>query len=124
MPQAYCVSCQLVELASNWVEFATNDGYGPVALPERNAVAAMPAHAIKQMPSVLPSLEQDSLSAVRPVRLFERPELIEAVAQVPDGPPISFRWRHIRHQIAHAEGPERIALEWWHDDQGNQLTRD
>src|SRR5882672_1618504 len=41
------------------------------------AVAAVPAHAIKQMQS--PSLvEQDSLSAVRPVRLFERPELIEA----------------------------------------------
>jgi protein ImuB len=56
--------------------------------------------------------------------LFNRPELIEATAQVPDGPPISFRWRHIRHQITHAEGPERIALEWWHDDQGNQLTRD
>jgi len=89
------------------------------------AVAAVPAHASKQMPSVPSSLvEQDSLSAVRPVRLFNRPELIEATAQVPDGPPISFRWRHIRHQITHAEGPERIALEWWHDDQGNQLTRD
>jgi protein ImuB len=89
------------------------------------AVAAVPAHAIKQTPSAPSSfVEQDSLGAVRPVRLFERPELIEAVAQVPDGPPISFRWRHIGHQIAHAEGPERIALEWWHDDQGNQLTRD
>jgi protein ImuB len=88
------------------------------------AVAAVPAHSIKQMPSAPPPLEQDSLSVVRPVRLFERPELIEAVAQVPDGPPISFHWRHIRHQVTHAEGPERIALEWWHDDQGNQLTRD
>ena len=63
------------------------------------AVAAVPAHAIKQMPSAPPSLvEQDSLSAVRPVRLFKRPESIEAIAQVPDGPPISFRWRHMRHQ--------------------------
>jgi protein ImuB len=89
------------------------------------AMAAVPAHASKQLPPT-PSLlvEQDSLSAVRPVRLFERPELIEATAQVPDGPPISFRWRHIRHQIIHAEGPERVALEWWHDDQGHQLTRD
>jgi protein ImuB len=89
------------------------------------AVAAVPAHAPKQTPSAPPSfVEQDSLGAVRPIRLFNRPELIEAVAQVPDGPPISFRWRHIRHQITHAEGPERIALEWWHDDQGHQLTRD
>src|SRR5882672_12492270 len=46
------------------------------------AVAAVPAHAIKQMPSAPPSLaEQDSLSAVRPVRLFNRPEPIEAIAE-------------------------------------------
>ena len=28
------------------------------------------------------------------------------------------------HQVAHAEGPERIAMEWWRDDRGNKLTRD
>jgi protein ImuB len=35
------------------------------------------------------------------------------VALVPEGPPRQFRWRGVRHQVAHAEGPERIAPEWW-----------
>ncbi|MDQ0316630.1 DUF6504 family protein [Amorphus orientalis] len=50
----------------------------------------------------------------RPLRLFARPEPVEAVASVPDGPPASFRWRKVRYLVARAEGPERIAAEWWH----------
>ena len=68
--------------------------------------------------------EQDTLGAVRPIRLFEQPQLVEAIAEVPDGPPVRFRWRHVMHQISRAEGPERIAMEWWRDDRGNKLTRD
>jgi protein ImuB len=68
--------------------------------------------------------EQDSLAPVRPVRLFERPEPIEAIAEVPDGPPAQFVWRRVRHLVAHAEGPERIAMQWWRDEQGRALTRD
>ena len=49
----------------------------------------------------------------RPLRLFPRPLPIDAVAPVPDGPPVLFRWRRVVHRIAHAEGPERIAPEWW-----------
>jgi protein ImuB len=56
--------------------------------------------------------------------LFGRPEPIEAIAEVPDGPPVRFRWRRVLHQIAHAEGPERIAMEWWRDQKGRALTRD
>jgi protein ImuB len=67
---------------------------------------------------------QDSLAPVRPIRLFERPERIEAIAEVPDGPPVQFIWRQVRHVIAHAEGPERIAMEWWRDERGHALTRD
>jgi protein ImuB len=75
------------------------------------------------MDATLP-IEQDSLSAIRPLRLFNRPEPIEAIAEVPDGPPIRFSWRHVPHQVAYAEGPERIAMEWWRDERGNKLTRD
>jgi protein ImuB len=57
----------------------------------------------------------------RPLRLFARPEPVEAVAEVPDGPPVRFRWRRAIYRIARAEGPERIAAEWWRDD---DLTRD
>jgi protein ImuB len=87
------------------------------------AVAAVPAHAARAAASV-PPIEQDSLSAVRPSRLLPRPEPIEAIAQVPDGPPIRFSWRHVTHHVVRTEGPERIAMEWWRDDRGNKLTRD
>jgi protein ImuB len=49
----------------------------------------------------------------RPVRLFRRPEEIEAMAPVPDDPPIQFRWRGRLHRVRRAEGPERIGEEWW-----------
>jgi protein ImuB len=61
---------------------------------------------------------------VRPLRLFVHPEPIESpVAEVPDGPPLSFRWRRVTIRITRAEGPERIAAEWWIDGQ-SAPTRD
>jgi len=66
----------------------------------------------------------DSLIPTRPIRLFERPEPITAIAEVPDGPPAQFTWRHVRHVVIHAEGPERIAMEWWRDEMGHVLKRD
>jgi protein ImuB len=89
------------------------------------AVVAVPAHAAAPVAvaTMLP-IKQDSLSSVRPLRLFARAEPIEAIAEVPDGPPIRFSWRRAMHWIAHVEGPERIAMEWWRDDRGNKLTRD
>lgn len=49
----------------------------------------------------------------RPVRLLSPPEEIEAMAPVPDDPPVMFRWRRLLHRIARAEGPERLSPEWW-----------
>ncbi|MDB5483472.1 MAG: protein imuB [Caulobacteraceae bacterium] len=49
----------------------------------------------------------------RPLRLFRRPEPIEAMAPVPDDPPVFFRWRGAGHRVRRAEGPERLAEEWW-----------
>jgi protein ImuB len=60
---------------------------------------------------------------LRPLTLFERPQPIEALAEVPDGPPLRFRWRRVLHDVARAEGPERIAPEWWRPDSATQ-TRD
>jgi len=51
--------------------------------------------------------------APRPLRLFARPEPVEVIAGVPDHPPAQFRWRGRGYRIARAEGPERIAPEWW-----------
>jgi len=54
----------------------------------------------------------------RPLRLLTRPEPIDAVASVPDGPPLRFRWRRALHEVTAAEGPERIEGAWWSEDAG------
>ena len=50
---------------------------------------------------------------MRPIHLFDPPQPIEVVAQVPDGPPHHFRWRRAAYEVTRYEGPERIAPEWW-----------
>lgn len=65
-----------------------------------------------------PASEPDE-PPLRPIHLFDPPEPVEQVmADIPDGPPARFRWRRRVHEIARAEGPERIAGEWWrrHDE--------
>ncbi|MBO0740559.1 MAG: DNA polymerase Y family protein [Hyphomicrobiaceae bacterium] len=64
----------------------------------------------------------ETIAAPRPLLLLDRPEPADVLAVVPDGPPRHFRWRGVLHQIAQAQGPERIAPEWWrHTAEG---TRD
>jgi protein ImuB len=59
---------------------------------------------------------------LRPLRLLERPEEIHSVmASVPDGPPARFSWRRVTFEVVRAEGPERIAMEWWRHE---KPTRD
>ena len=67
--------------------------------------------------------------ACRPPFLFQRPEPISVVAEVPDGPPARFVWRRVERRVARAEGPERIAPEWWRaiglgEDQKRPRPRD
>jgi protein ImuB len=88
------------------------------------AVANVPAQIASQQLGKAKKFSQDSLLPTRPLRLLTRPEPIEATAEVPDGPPASFRWRRVLHEVAAAEGPERLAMEWWRDEKGNALTRD
>lgn len=50
----------------------------------------------------------------RPLRMFAKPEPVDVIAQVGhDGAPLQFLWRHKRHHTSRAQGPERIAMEWW-----------
>jgi protein ImuB len=53
---------------------------------------------------------------LRPLFLFPDAESTEVMALVPEGPPRRFRWRGVTRDVAHAEGPERIAGEWWRRD--------
>lgn len=52
----------------------------------------------------------------RPLVIFPRGEAAcDVLSTVPEGPPRRFRWRARIHRVAHAEGPERIAAEWWRE---------
>jgi len=55
----------------------------------------------------------DEIRPPRPIRLFEPPEPVEAFWLLPDDPPFRFAWRRRRHRVTRADGPERIAEEWW-----------
>ncbi len=48
----------------------------------------------------------------RPLSLFPRPQPIEVMAALPDGPPLRFRWRRVLREVARAEGPERLLAPW------------
>jgi protein ImuB len=60
----------------------------------------------------------------RPVRLLDPPQPIDAMALLPDHPPVAFTWRRVRHLVRHADGPERIAGEWWKRDREWASVRD
>lgn len=66
--------------------------------------------------------------APRPPFLLAQPEPIGVMAEIPEGAPVRFTWRRVSHRVARAEGPERIAPEWWRDLAGsrgaNSATRD
>jgi len=49
----------------------------------------------------------------RPSMLLSRPEQVEVTAIIPDYPPMLFIYKGKTHHIKKADGPERIAREWW-----------
>jgi protein ImuB len=61
---------------------------------------------------------------LRPLYIFDPPQLVIVMAQVPDGPPRRFRWRQSTHDVTRYEGPERISAEWWRRRNMKGLTRD
>jgi protein ImuB len=113
----------LVDRLSNRLGAGAVSQLVPVAshLPER---AQRRVPALDQAPRRGAALDQNQPAAflprplhgpapARPLRLLARPEPIEAVAAVPDEPPVLFRWRQAVHRVARARGPERLAPEWW-----------
>lgn len=60
----------------------------------------------------------------RPSRLLAQPEPIEAVALLPDHPPVAFTWRGNRCRVRRADGPERVFGEWWKHDAELVAVRD
>jgi len=62
-------------------------------------------------------------SRPRPLLFLPQAEPADVIAEVPEGPPQRFRWRGEIHGVVHAQGPERIAGEWWRS-RALQPTRD
>ena len=90
-------------------------------VPEQ-AVLALPAvEAGVPEPWPMPEPGEPPL---RPIHLFDPPQKIEVVAEVPDGPPHRFRWRRTLHDVMRFEGPERIAAQWWKRDDNGGSARD
>jgi protein ImuB len=86
-------------------------------IPERAFVAAPLDDNPHPAPSPPAGHRASPQTAPRPIRLFAPPEPIDAVIWVlPDDPPLRFAWRRRTHRIAQADGPERIAEEWWQPD--------
>jgi protein ImuB len=96
-------------------------------------------HIPEQMQLALPAVETGTPAAqwpkptpgeppLHPLHLFDPPQPIDVIAEVPDGPPHRFRWRRKFHEVRRFEGPERIANEWWKRKDGAVdkagLTRD
>jgi protein ImuB len=92
-------------------------------IPERAVMAAPAQHHLATAVRAVWPARVEGEPPLRPLRLFERPEEIKVIAQVPDGPPARFVWRRATHAVVRAEGPERVAMEWWRS-QGEMLTRD
>jgi protein ImuB len=93
-------------------------------IPERAVLAAPAQHHLAAATLAAWPARVESEPPLRPLRLFERPEPIEVLfAEVPDKPPRHFEWRRASHTIVRAEGPERVAMEWWRS-QETMPTRD
>jgi protein ImuB len=100
-------------------------------------LAARPSHIPERAQRMVPAVNGDTqetfslrpsygFAPSRPLRLLARPEPIEAMAPLPDAPPLLFRWRNALHRVARVAGPERLAPEWWHapDLDPDMATRD
>ncbi len=92
-------------------------------IPER-AFRKVAANTAKRKEQTWP--EEVSKGMARPFLLFNPPELVTVLAEVPDGPPLRFKWRRQLYQITRSDGPERLSPEWWKKmpEGGSMQTRD
>jgi protein ImuB len=111
---------QLVTRASHIPERA-QARVAPFALPRRQPA---PSYAAGGLAQGAGSQREHALEPpTRPLRLLAWPEPIEAMAPLPDDPPVLFRWRRALHKVARVRGPERLAPEWWREPDADPDAR-
>ena len=85
----------------------------------------VPERSARRMPALAPPVRTAwPADLPRPVRLLDPPQPVEAMALLPDHPPVAFTWHRVRHRVRRADGPERIAGEWWKRDGEMRSVRD
>ncbi|MFT8785629.1 DUF6504 family protein [Gluconobacter oxydans] len=108
----------LIDTLANRVGTQSLYRFAPVEsdLPERSfcRVSALAPEETKDWPEHWP----------RPTRLLSRPEPVQAMAELPDQPPLFFIWRGVRRKVKCADGPERVFGEWWKNDAELTIARD
>lgn len=82
-------------------------------IPERAETAKPCLTARSEPPASRPA-------APRPLLIFAAPEPARVVAAVPDGPPMRLTWRRVTRRVVKAQGPERVAPEWWRLAEGER----
>ncbi len=99
-------------------------------VPERAQVMVSAITSGSANNKLAPAIEAESSAfnvaryrpPLRPLFLFSRPEPITVMAEIPEGAPQRFTWRRVRHRVVQAQGPERIAPEWWRDITASSVT--
>lgn len=108
----------LIDTLANRVGTQALYRFAPVEsdLPERSfcRVPALAPDETKDWPDHWP----------RPTRLLAHPEPVQAMAELPDQPPVFFIWRGVRRKVKCADGPERVFGEWWKNDAELTIARD
>lgn len=85
----------------------------------------VPERAVQRVPALAPPSGLSwPVMLPRPTRLLSPPQPVMVLAPLPDHPPAAFTWRRRRHSVRRADGPERIAGEWWHRERERLAVRD
>jgi len=108
----------LPERAANWVEGVdaasllprAPGGGAPKGRRGMDASRSAPSVSSADSSPKFPGERQDN-----PTRLLDAPEEIAVIYATPEGLPRRFVWRRKVHDIARAQGPQRIAPEWWRE---------
>ena len=105
----------LPERASVWVSVVSSPRFrGEVAREARRRDPSTMQSSLHGPPSL-------QMQGRRPEKLLDRPEAIDVIYATPEGMPRRFVWRRAVHDIVRAEGPERIAPEWWRQPSSTRL---
>jgi protein ImuB len=98
--------------------FQPNDTHIPEC-----AFATVPAQYAEETKVTWEKIRRPGEAPRRPLRLLAKPEPMSLLRAVPGSNAAHMRWRRAQRTVIHAEGPERIAMEWWRH-QDPQPTRD